>query len=522
MRNLLIYYILCFLALCSCSDSHTSIVLDEAEALYDKALYEEADSVLRTIDGIALKPGSEQQARYALLVTKTDYKNNAAFLNDSLISIAVEFYESTGSKEGAFYAYLYKGIALCLIGELNNASSALLKATNYIESIDDAYSKGQLYGYLSYVNSLMLCTDDEVYARKSYDEYAKGGLDNYALNALTMISLSKLHTQDYDSCRIVIDSCISKCYELGQNQTLGEALSIKLQYAIVLDSIDLADKITQEMKNLEPYQTTLMDYTNHAIMYAHKQKSDSVRLCLSYAQQLMYNSHDTIQYWTKSYWAYRILHQDSLGMLYQDSLFHYQEDLLSEGLKHTALASQRDYAEWRRIMAEEKTHHRNVVFILSTSVFITLIALLVSTIKKKAALIKLQSEKIARLLTENNLHKQEIAIGLLKIQSDELIPMLQIAADQKKGLTLSEWNKLNQLFRNHIPYFETSLRKYVNLSDTEWYVCMLLKLNFSPGEIAILTNKTLGGISSIRSRLYQKCFKRKGSAPDWDLFISSL
>lgn len=522
MRNLLIYYILCFLALCSCSDSHTSIVLDEAEALYDKALYEEADSVLRTIDAIALKPGSELQARYALLHTKIKYKNYVDAPNDSLISISVEYAEAKGDAEDRFYAYLYQGIVRFELNDYSKATQSLLRAMANSENISDHYSKGQMFTYLSLVNGVQHCSDDEKYAQMAFEQYLAGGLVSYYASALNMKAIAKLHRHELDSAMILLDAAITEAESTGSLFALNEALSLKAHTALFFDSIQMANHLYMQLDNDKSYAFQIKDLCNMAYIQARFHNTDSCFSLLSKARSACATVNDTINYFGKSLWVYNAIGDNEYASMLKDTLISLEDRMLAESSAHSSLSHQRDYAEWRRIMAEEKTRHRNVVFILSTSIFIILIALLVSTIKRNAAQIKLQSERISRLLTENNLHRQEIAIGLLKIQSDELIPMLRIAADQKKGLTQSEWNRINQLFRNHIPYFETSLRKYVNLSDTEWYVCMLLKLNFSPGEIAILTNKTIGGISSIRSRLYQKCFKRKGSAPDWDLFISSL
>lgn len=54
-------------------------------------------------------------------------------------------------------------------------------------------------------------------------------------------------------------------------------------------------------------------------------------------------------------------------------------------------------------------------------------------------------------------------------------------------------------------------------------VSMLIKVGFTPGEIASVMSKSFSTISSIRSRLYKKYFSEGDSAfKNWDEFINSL
>ena len=68
--------------------------------------FEEAYAVLDSIDGRLFLPGSYQQARYALLYTKAQYKNYIDCDNDSLISLAVDYAEAHGNKKDRFYLLL--------------------------------------------------------------------------------------------------------------------------------------------------------------------------------------------------------------------------------------------------------------------------------------------------------------------------------------------------------------------------------------------------------------------------------
>lgn len=89
-------------------------------------------------------------------------------------------------------------------------------------------------------------------------------------------------------------------------------------------------------------------------------------------------------------------------------------------------------------------------------------------------------------------------------------------------LTEDDWKQIDEKFKNVYPRFNTTLMNVCNISQTELQVCVLLKLNSTPSEIANVLCKDISSISSIRSRLYNKYFGKKGGSKDWDDFIHSL
>lgn len=89
-------------------------------------------------------------------------------------------------------------------------------------------------------------------------------------------------------------------------------------------------------------------------------------------------------------------------------------------------------------------------------------------------------------------------------------------------LTQADWNGIEEKFKSVYPRFTSTLLTLYNMSRTEMLVCLLLKLNASPSEIAGVLNKDASTISSTRSRLYMKVFGKKGGSKEWDEFIHSL
>ncbi len=100
--------------------------------------------------------------------------------------------------------------------------------------------------------------------------------------------------------------------------------------------------------------------------------------------------------------------------------------------------------------------------------------------------------------------------------------MLRQKIDAGKVLSPGEWKELEKHLKSVFPDFMRHFSALCQLSVTEWRVCLLIRLRFTPTEIAGTLAKETSTISIIRSRLYRKVFGKNGSSKDWDNFILSL
>lgn len=93
---------------------------------------------------------------------------------------------------------------------------------------------------------------------------------------------------------------------------------------------------------------------------------------------------------------------------------------------------------------------------------------------------------------------------------------------QGECLSADEWTEVAHQVRRIYPNFRSRLYELCRLSDTEFRVCLLIKLHIAPADIATALCREKSTVSTIRSRLYAKVFGRKGSSRDWDDFIETL
>ncbi len=133
MRGLLLIWITAIL-LCSCHRNPVWQSLDVAEELME----EHPDSALTILSGVDGKRlTGETQARHALLLSQAYDKNYIDLTNDSLISIAVDFYSRSDDRRHKMIAYHYLGTVYRNAERYGIALKSALKAHDEAVVLDD-------------------------------------------------------------------------------------------------------------------------------------------------------------------------------------------------------------------------------------------------------------------------------------------------------------------------------------------------------------------------------------------------
>lgn len=136
--------------------------------------------------------------------------------------------------------------------------------------------------------------------------------------------------------------------------------------------------------------------------------------------------------------------------------------------------------------------------------------------------IRMQNAKITALRLELQNRDNSEHVGLSHLREDEAVLRFRTAIAERHAITPADWAALHEAFTHHYPKFEQRLKELHSLSEVEWQVCMLLRLDVPLSDIATFTLRSPAAISTVRSRLYAKFFLTKGSASDWDQFIQTL
>lgn len=141
------------LAMIACNDPKSvTDALHRAETLMN----EHPDSALAVLN--ILSPdaiGKEStRAHYALLYTQAQDKNYIDETNDSLITIATDYYRHTDDVHRKFLSHYYKGRVLANAGNYLDATSCYMEAEQLVDAVGDDYLVGLLYAEMGRIYRL--------------------------------------------------------------------------------------------------------------------------------------------------------------------------------------------------------------------------------------------------------------------------------------------------------------------------------------------------------------------------------
>ena len=120
---------------------------------------------------------------------------------------------------------------------------------------------------------------------------------------------------------------------------------------------------------------------------------------------------------------------------------------------------------------------------------------------------------------EKKISSKKTSKGVEALAHKPIVKKLrQCVTKEMRSMTSDECNELKELFNKYKPLAKLES----TLKDTEYEICLLVKLEFTPSEISILTQRRLSDISNIRKRLLQKMTGVEGSSKDFDNYIKSL
>lgn len=96
-------------------------------------------------------------------------------------------------------------------------------------------------------------------------------------------------------------------------------------------------------------------------------------------------------------------------------------------------------------------------------------------------------------------------------------------ADENGKPDDTDWLQLEAAVDAAYDRFSTRLLElYPPMHDVELRVCLLIKIDVQPSQVAALVLRSRQAVASMRSRLYAKVFGEKGKSEDWDTFLKGL
>lgn len=580
--RLLMYNTLVITLFCSCSHNRAyDKLLNRVDSLMDSN-EDSISAVLKTLHEIEPQISmlsKSQKMRYQLLCHKAKNKAFIPFLSDSIMLQVVDYYEQKGSTNDKILSYYLLG---CVYRDMHDIPMALEyfnKATQLADShsVDcDYLTLSKVYGQMAVLFGLQHLPYQEMHSLDSAEKYAYIAKDT--LNAIrcfenkhaVYVSLGEI-----DSA-IIINNLASKMfrkhgYLRDANIACGSNSDLYLKKHNVEKAKDAFEHIkTTDYKGNKNYEEAYAYFLyEQGLYYLLTEKMDSAYIsftqslqqCKSYSNKAA-ATRGLAQYYEKinnykSATQYAILSSE-----YNDS-----DLMVTRNTQLQQMQAMYDYNRHKEQakQAEIKTQKRTYLIIVIITCCIVMLIITILYFKSKINK-RNQTIAITQLLHHDNilqlrLAKEELAklrdykekeIPIL-IQEKEMIikklneenkkyedanvchsleeldkqikctpiykKLLYLEKHPQEKMPKEDWTNLMDTVEHYIYRFVVLKQK---LSEKEYRICLLVKLNFSPSTISHFVGTSLSDISLSRKRMLAKLCGKAGKAKDFDEYIHNI
>ena len=267
MKKLLLFALLLSICIVGCDRGKPDSRLVLADSLIEPRP-DSAYSILKTIVPDELS-GKGNRALYALLLTQAEYKLFDSVATDSLIDVAVDYYQSGRDAEKRTRAYLYKSAVLWASGDQVSALEWLKRAESVADTSDYALL-GRINNWMAKIYTASYINNNkqlEKYKKALY-YYEKAG--NMAQQILTAYHLgAHYRIIDQDSARKYIDLSLMFARQDKDSVAMFEAMELIVRnYVLDSDYLKEKDLSVYIIKNGEAYLTSNEAYYDAGYAYA--------------------------------------------------------------------------------------------------------------------------------------------------------------------------------------------------------------------------------------------------------------
>ena len=518
---------------------------------------------------------------YQLLTVKAADKAYLLHTTDSVILRVVDYYERKQDKQHLPEAYYYAGRVYRDLGDAPQALDYFERAIQALPEGETSILKGKIY---SQTGTLFLYQDMYEEALKmfklSYDCDIK--LKNIQGQIFNLRDIAEAYrgNSQIDSAIYYFQKASQVAEANGQTGNMYMVQTQLTSLYLQLGEYDLAQKAFEYGKQHRHKASRSGVYSIAAKLYYHTGKTDSAIYCFKqlldfgtiYSKQTAHrylaqiaiqnknvkealahiNNYifctDSIQRITDTetlrkmhaLYNYKLRENENIRLraenerkqTYINYTLAISGILLSLGFgylqynrrKKTELSLQLE--KTKRL--KEEIQQKSEQFIKENE---SKIALLEKQLKESDNTLKQQLEaQREKMVYENKLAQAALdrqnQISKIIEESDikkDIMRKLHDGDNNKNILTEKDWKDIEAKIEENFPGFKIRLfGLYSRLSEHEYKICLLLKLEFKPIEIASLTLHSKESVASTRRRLYEKVFKCKGSPNDWDEIIRAI
>lgn len=226
-KSLLLFTIL--ILFFACNGIQISERLDQVDSLIVKEQYDSASVLVKDV-AKAIKT-DEERAHYYLLETQLGYLTNQPLESDSLLDLALNYYNKVGNEQKLADAYYYKSCRSRINQDYSQAILNCKEAERLAKNVNDDRLHFKITENLSFLNGL--CGNDLLqlqYAKKALELAKKIHNKNWMAYSYNKISFAHANLGQYDSALVYIEKTIPLLNYVKNNDKATFLTNIGLLY----------------------------------------------------------------------------------------------------------------------------------------------------------------------------------------------------------------------------------------------------------------------------------------------------
>jgi tetratricopeptide (TPR) repeat protein len=522
-------FIACILSSCR-SDRQSDDYLEHAESLLDQ----HPDSALIFLNKIAPKDLSTgEYARYCLLMTQARDKNGLPLTSDSLISVAVEYFNDKKDLDTKAKTYFYAGRVNQDMQNAKQAMEYFLKAADFSEDSKDYKLRYLIYYYLG-----DLYFNENLYesALKSNRQafYYSQLLNNksYMVYVLRSIALAYSGKRDYHNALKYYFNALNILpkSDIGTLSTILNEIGVQYNhlkdYSHALEAVNKAISINQDSAKL------LYNYFVKAEIYFNVHQFDSAvyyydkTTCSSdlYTKTESYNKLSKVE---------RNRGDINKALFYNDDYITFRDSTEKQLHADMIIKMQNIYQHKKSVekiqyLTLEKNQQKMVLYLIS-AISLGILSLLASILllyrsrkerqtrelelvvqkekeESQIAKARLQESELVRIRKEKELLEKEMELrtDFFSRLNNITFPFLSIQ-EGKEGyirLTQEDWDAIVKNTDAAFDHFSVRLAKaFPELKRDEILFCCLIKMKLGLNTLSSVYNLTKDAISKRKERI---------------------
>jgi tetratricopeptide (TPR) repeat protein len=466
--------------------------------------------------------------------------------NDTLAEHLVRYFDRHGDANERMRAHYILGRTYADMGEAPAALNAYLDAADCADTtaIDcDYHTLSRVYGQMADVFYWQNLMDDYLNACDKSADYAWRDCDTMqALNeeahkpsAYNRLKLYDKVIADFDVlfnqfCKFyglatAAKYCIlpvNALLEKGEYEKAGEYLSIVEQKSGYFDSLGNIEKGREGFYYYKGRYFMAIGQPDSAEYYFRKELSNGTdamnqnmgALGLSRLFMKVHRPDSAAKY---ALYSYEMM----------DSVY---SQMATAEVERTAAMYNYSRHQQHALEMEQMTNKERVRGIIIACLLLFLILLLL--FYRWRSVLKMREYKVKMMAYRQMLQKNEADSQGQGKKKHEISQTLYNSSIRKRLLdkisqdelaTEEDWQEVSSIILQTCPGFNEALQGFLpSINSTYYRICLGVKLQLSPAQIATLVSRSRQAVASARSRMYKDVFAKNGKPSDFDDFILSL